>query len=179
MASSLYQYQVAGEIISYISPASIPESMMGKESDGMLSMDLVHGKPLVPVMVKWMECDACEMTMERTSFISQKEVNESYQILAKVQVGPVEYVLGELDGKFPSFVTWERTPANDGDGPPNYYWGHYFDSREKAIQDFCGRAEDKFEMLSEQRKPSIKKQLAAKPTSRDRTAGKPKAQEER
>ncbi len=101
------------------------------------------------------------MCLPSNAFTLDKEINAGYQIIAKVGVGPVEYALGEKDGKFPGFVTWERTPANDGDGPPNYYWGHYFDSREEAIQDFCGRASEKYKMLAEQRKPSIKAQLAA------------------
>lgn len=176
---SVYQYQVAGETISYIAPASMPESMMGIHSERILLMDLVHGKPLVPVMVKWLECDACEMTLELSSFKMKKAINAGYQIMAKVQVGPVEYALGGHDGKFPSFVTWERTPANDGDGPSNYYWGHYFDSREKAIQDFRVRAEEKFEMLSEQRRPSVKERLAEKPAVRERPVEKPRAKEER
>lgn len=175
----MYQYQVAGETIFYVAPASIPESVMGIHSDGILRMDLVYGKPLVPVMVKWLESDICEMTLEPSSFTTKKEINAGYQIMTKVQVGPVEYALGGHDGKFPSFVTWERTPANDGDGPPNYYWGHYFGSWEKAIQDFCGRAEEKFKMLSERRRPSVKERLAEKPIIRERPVEKPKTKEER
>jgi len=157
----VHQYQIAGKMCFYLELASISKSMMDVDSDGILWPDMVHGKPLVPVSLKGLENGACEMTMERSSFSREKEVNAGYQIIAKVSVGPVEYALGEKDGKFPGFVTWERTPANDGDGPPNYYWGHYFDSRDKAIQDFCGRASEKYKMLAEQRKPSIKAQLAA------------------
>ena len=105
------------------------------------------------------------MGLESGSYSQGKEMNAGFEIIAKVQVGPVEYALGERCGKFPSFVTWERTPANDGDGPPNYYWGHYFESRDEAVRDFCDRASEKYKMLSEYRKPSIRAQLAAKPVS--------------
>ena len=88
-------------------------------------------------------------------------MNAGFEIIAKVQVGPVEYALGEQGGNVLSFVTWERTPANDGSGPPNYYWGHYFYNRENAIQDLCTRASEKYEMLAEYRKPSIRGRLAA------------------
>ena len=105
------------------------------------------------------------MGLESGSYSHGKEVNAGFEIIAKVQVGPVEYALGERGGKFPSFATWERTPANDGDGQPNYYWGHYIEGRDEAVRDFCDRASEKYKMLAEYRKPSIKAQLAAQPVS--------------
>ncbi len=179
VGGDLLQYQLAGELCCYIKPTVIPECIMGAHSDNIIFSDMVCGRPLIPVTVKWLENDACEMTLDSRAISHTEEVNAGYQIIAKVQVGPVEYALGELTSRKDAFVTWERTPANDGDGPPNYYWGHYFDSRDKAIQDFCGRAEEKFEMLSEQRKPSIKAQLAAKPVHSDQPAAKPKDREVR
>lgn len=170
----VHQYQIARETCFYLDPAMIPESMMGKHSDRILMADMVHGKPLVPVTLKWLECNACEMKLEQSARIHNSEINAGYQIIAKTRIGPVEYALGELDGKFPAFVTWERTPSNDGDGPPNYYWGHYFDSRDDAVRDFCERASEKYQMLAENRKPSIKEQLAVKPVPGDHPAQKPK-----
>ncbi len=175
----VYQYQIAGETCFYLDPALIPESMMGKQSDRILQADMVHGEPLIPVTLKWMECNTCEMTLEQSARVHNQEINAGYQIIAKTRVGPVEYALGEMDGRFPSFVTWERTPGNDGDGPPNYYWGHYFDSRDSAIKDFCERASEKYQMLAENRKPSIKAQLAAKSVPGDKPITKPKEREVR
>ena len=178
---NLYQYQVAGKESLYIDASSMPESLMGKRSDHIILPDMVGGRPLVPVAV--LRSDEAGGTrifgLENGSFSQGKETNAGYEITAKVRVGPVEYALGELEGKYPSFVTWERTPANDGDGPPNYYWGHYFDNRDKAIQDFCDRAEGKFKMLSHDRKPSIKAQLATKPVPGDKPAVKAKDREVR
>ena len=174
-----YQYQIAGKMCCYIDPAVMPDSMMSAHSGNIILPDMVCGKPLIPVTVKWQECDACEMTLEARALSHMEEVNAGYQIIAKVQVGPVEYALGEHGGKFPSFVTWERTPSNDGDGPPNYYWGHYFDSRDDAVRDFRDRAVEKYEMLAQNRKPSIKAQLAAKPIPGDQPTTKPKDREVR
>ncbi len=178
IGGDVYQYEVAGEECFYLNLASLPERIMGIRSEGTILADMVHGRPLVPVTLKWMENNGCEMTLDHGAFTYDKEMNEGYQIAARIRVGPVEYVLGELDGKWPSFVTWERTPANDGDGPPNYYWGHYHESRKAAIEDFCDRAQAKHEMLLENRKPSVKAKLAAKPVPGEHPS-KPKNQEAR
>ena len=161
IAGVFHQYQIAGKMCCYIDLTALPDSMMSAYSGNIVLPDMVCGKPLIPVTVKWQECDACELTLEARALSHMEETNAGYQIIAKVQVGPVEYALGERGGKFPSFVTWERTPSNDGDGPPNYYWGHYFDRRDDAVRDFCDRAVEKHEMLAQSRKPSIRGQLAA------------------
>ena len=175
----LHQYQVAGKDAFYLEPSTIPQTVMGTKSGIVVLMDMVQGKPLIPVTAGCLSPGIWSMSFEAGSYTADKEMNAGYQIIAKVQVGPVEYALGERDGKFPSFVTWERTPANDGDSPPNYYWGHYFDSWDKAIRDICDRASEKYEMLAEERKPSIKAQLAAKPVSGDNPTTKPKDREVR
>ena len=178
---NLYLYQVAGKDSLYVDISSMPESLMGKGGGHTILPDLVGGKPLVPVVNLNLDAQFGKRTigLESGSYSQGKEVNAGYEIIAKVNVGPVEYALGELDGKFPTFVTWERTPANDGDGPPNYYWGHYFDSKDKAVQDFCDRASEKYTMLAEFRKPPIKAQLAAKPVHEDKPAVKSKDREAR
>lgn len=160
---NLYLYQVAGKESLYVDVASLPEALMGKRSDYTILPDMVGGKPLVPVADLHLDTLLRSRTLglEIGSYSHGKEVNAGFEIIAKVRVGPVEYALGEQGGNFLSFVTWERTPANDGSGPPNYYWGHYFYDRENAIQDLCTRASEKYEMLAEYRKPSIRGRLAA------------------
>ena len=170
----LHLYQVAGKDSLYLDVSSMPESLMGKRSDYIILPDMVGGKPLVPVFNLDSDWKRRVRTigLESGSYSHGKEVNAGYEIVAKVNVGPVEYALAELDGKFPSFATWERTPANDGDGPPNYYWGHYFEKRDKAVRDFCDRASEKYKMFAQDRKPSIKAQLAAKPVAGDKPVAK-------
>ena len=177
----LYVYQVAGEKSRYLDISSVSEALVGKGHNLILLPDMVGGRPLVPVVDLHFDPAAGVrmMGLARGSYSPGREVNEDYQILAKVRVGPVEYVLGEMDSQFPFFVTWERTPANDGNGPPNYYWGHYFENRAQAVQDFCDRASEKYTMLSHHRKPSIKAQLAVKPVSGDKPAAKSRDREAR
>ena len=177
---NIYQYKVAGEKCLYMEVTSAPETLLGSKSGRIILPDLVRGNPLIPIFTLNFDTETRVRTMglESGSYSQSKEVNADFEIIAKVQVGPVEYVLGEHGGKFPSFATWERTPANDGDGPPNYYWGHYIESRDEAIRDFCDRASEKYKMLTEYRKPSIKAQLAAKPVSNSQHT-KPKDREAR
>ena len=178
---SIYQYQVAGEKCFYMEVSSVPESMMGVGRENCIILpDMVRGKPLVPIVTLNFDAETRTRTMglESGSYSHGKEVNAGFEIIAKVQVGPVEYALGERGGKFPSFATWERTPANDGDGQPNYYWGHYIESRDEAVRDFCDRASEKYKMLTEYRKPSIKAQLAAKSVFNSQPA-KPRDREAR
>jgi len=176
---TLYQYQVARSKVFYLETPAMPEDLMGIRSGFIVLPDMVQGRPLVPVAAEWSSNGSCTLRLEGGCLISGREINAGYQIIAKVRVGPVEYSLGERGGKFPGFVTWERTPANDGKGPPNYYWGHYFDSRDKAIRDFCNRASEKYAMLAESRKPSIKAQLAAKPVPGDKPIPRSKDREVR
>lgn len=180
---NIYQYQVARGMVCYLEPSDVPKYMMGASGGFAFLMDMVQGKPLVPVTANWAQDGTCHLSLDHGSYTAHKEMNADYQIIAKVCVGPVEYALGELSGKFPSFVTWERTPVNDEGGTPNYYWEHYFESRDEAIRDFCARASEKYEMLAENHppshKPSIKSQLAAKAVPNNNALAKPPRQEER
>ena len=78
--------------------------------------------------------------MEDGSYTTEKEVNAEYQITARVRVGNAEFVIGEHPKAPDQFVTWERNCQNDGDGPPNYFWGHYGSGRAAIIENFCERA---------------------------------------
>ena len=167
VARKLHQYQVAGKDAFYLEPANMPKDMMGVMSDFTVLMDMVHGKPLIPVTVESSVYRKWSMSVASGAAAFRKEINDDYQIIAKVQVGPAEYALGELDGKFPSYATWGWTPRREGGSQK-----HYFDSRDRAIEDFCGRASEKYVMLTDERKPSIKAQLAVKPVPRDKSVQK-------
>ena len=173
IGTKLHHYEVAGTAAYYLDLSSMPEALMSRWSHSIMLPDLVQGKPLVPVSAAWDDRGNCTLTLESGCCVHEKEINADYQIIAKVGVGPVEYALAQLpSAKYTFFATWERTPGNDGDGEPNYYWGHYHDNREKAIEDFCNRASEKYEMLSEQRKPSIRAQLANRPEQTERPANR-------
>ena len=78
--------------------------------------------------------------LEDGSYTAEREINAEYQITARVRVGNAEFVVGEHPKAPDRFVTWERNCQNDGDGPPNYFWGHYGSNRAAIIEDFCERA---------------------------------------
>ena len=118
---------------------------MGKDATYVMIPDLIQGIPLMPVQVKIADNGSHVLELENGCFSSEKEVNQSYSIIARVQVKDVEYVIAE-NAKAPScYVTWECTPANDKDGEKNYYWGNYSDSRESMISIFKERAKSKFQ----------------------------------
>ena len=173
----VHEFRIAEGTCFYLDLASIPESMLGLKSDTIILTDMVDGQPLVPVFLKRMENDGCEIILDRNALSRAQKLKDGFQIIAKTEVGPVEYVLGEHVGKFPLFVTWEGTP--DDEYATKYYRGHFFKSRDDAIQDFCNRAIEKYEMLSEQRKPSIKEKLSAKLIPGAKPTVKPKTKEER
>lgn len=175
----LLQYYVAKKECLYLEMRTMPELLLSKQSGIILLPDMICGRPLIPVSTMTQEKGRMEIVLEKDSISTKKEVNADYRIIAKVSVGPVEYALGQINARVPFFVTWERTPANDRDNEPNYYWGHYFDSREQAIGDFCNRASKKFRELSAYRKPSIREQLSAKPVPGDKPKTKPKDKEAR
>lgn len=145
----LLLYCVAKKKCLYLDLQAMPEIILSKQSNIILFPDLVRGDPLIPVVARREEKGAWRLELEADTFSAKKEINADYWIIAKVRVGPVEYALGQIKVNIPFFVTWERTPANDGDGLPNYYWGHYFESRDKAIRDFCNRAKHKYKAISE------------------------------
>ena len=74
-----------------------------------------------------------------TSLRSQAE-----QWAARVRVGSAEFVMSECEKAPAPFVTWQRNCKNDGDGPPNFFWGHYRSDRSSCIEDFCERATDEY-----------------------------------
>ena len=52
---TLHQYQVAGKDSFYLEPSTMPKSVMGTNGGFgfVVLMDMVQGKPLVPVTVQW------------------------------------------------------------------------------------------------------------------------------
>ena len=67
------------------------------------------------------------------------EVNAGYAIIKRETIGEIEIVLGESVSGSGMYVTWRRTPSHEQNGRPEYYWGHYFISKIKALDDFNTR----------------------------------------
>ncbi len=176
---NLLKYSVAGREVYYLEPQTVPSGLMGVRNDIIINADMVSGRPLVPVKKPvWSPHGVCNLELEDGSYTRGMEICEDYRVLAKTRVGSAEYVFGEMPTHDGFFVTWERTPENDGNGVPRYYWGNYFGTRRNALQDFSHRASDKFRALME-RKPSIRAQLAAaKHEQSMKPAAKTKSREE-
>ena len=137
----------------FLSLSRIGKSFMGKDSDMTLLPDLVRGRPLLPVQIEQAENGTYTFQLEQNSYAFEKEINAAYRIIARVQVGSTEYVMGEHPTAPAQFVTWERTPANEDDRGRNYYWGHYYTTREAMIEDFGDRAKQAFDFRQRRNSP--------------------------
>ena len=149
----LHCYKIAGEKMHYLDLSSLPGGFMGAASDITLLPDLVRGKPLLPVHVEQSDNGTYTFQPENGSFSFEQEINSSYRIVARVQVGPTEFVMGEHPKAPAQFVTWERTSANEGDRGKNYYWGHYCTTREAASGDLGERAMQEYDIQRQRRNP--------------------------
>lgn len=144
----LYQYQIAGKDQDYFILGALPPGILGGESDVTILPDLVRGKPYVQVEVERAENGSCTLyLLPHCLTHDAKEVNADYSIDMRMQVGGQEIVMGSNSKAPAPYVTWLRTPANEKDGPRNYYWGHYFSTREAATTDFCERAIQEYKFL--------------------------------
>ena len=70
------------------------------------------------------------------------EVNAGYAIIRRETVGGIEIVLGESTSESGMYVTWRRTPSHEHHGKPEYYWGHYFNNKSRAMADFDSRVKE-------------------------------------
>ena len=152
----LHEYKIAGKYALYLEPKAMPETMLGKQSDVILLAEMVGGEPLIPVDARTEDGDTHTISLAEGCFSHSTEVNQGYHIIAKVRVGAKEFVLAESPTEPSRYATWARSPANDGDGAPNYYWGHYLNDRDAAVQDFCDRAREQYEREKQTRHPARK-----------------------
>lgn len=77
--------------------------------------------------------------------VAPRMVARSYEIFDSVVMGGEEIAVGESPSGMAG--TWERSIVADEDKGvvDNWYSGHYFDSKEEAMEDFQQRIEDKLE----------------------------------
>lgn len=142
--SFLLRYEIMGKQHFYLPMDKLPQELMGQRSQFIMLSDLVCGLPVMPVKVTFAKNGSCTMELEHGSYVVGKIINADYQITAHVRVANAEFAIGECDKAPDPFVTWVRNCKNDGDGPPNYFWGHYRIYRAAAVEDFCERANDEY-----------------------------------
>ena len=144
VSSFLLCYEIMGKQHFYLPMDKLPNELMGMNTQFIMQPDLVCGVPVMPVKVTFAKNGSCTMELEHGSYVVGKIINADYQITARVRVGNAEFAIGECDKAPDPFVTWVRNCKNDGDGPPNYFWGHYRSYRAAAVEDFCERANDEY-----------------------------------
>ena len=98
----------------------------------------------MPVTAAFAQNESCTIQLECGCYVVGEAVNQEYHITARVRVGSAEFVMGECEKAPAPFVTWQRNCKNDGNGPPNFFWGHYCSNRSSCIEDFCERAGNEY-----------------------------------
>ncbi len=158
----LLHYEIMGKQKLYLPMSDLPKELMGMNTQFVMQPDLVRGMPVMPVKAAFAENGSCTVELERDSYVVGGIINSDYQITARVRVGSAEFVIGEYDKAPDPFVTWERNCKNDGDGSPNYFWGHYGTDRVSTIEDFCQRANREYKIQKERQAQREKKRAAPK-----------------
>ena len=172
-----FPFSIDGTIIldgqkrAYLALESMPKELLSADSAFFIRPEIINRRPAISVEAEVLPSEAVVLDMKPEAYSREREINAGYRILAKAEVGAVEYALAENPNSH-FFATWERTPGNDKAGESNYYWGHYHENRDKAVEDFCSRVSEKCAELAEERKPSVRKQLAAKHPAKDAPASK-------
>lgn len=167
VSSFLLRYEIMGKQHFYLPMDKLPQELMGQRSQFIMQPDLVCGVPVMPVKVTFAKNGSCTMELEHGSYVVGKIINADYQITAHVRVANAEFAIGECDKAPDPFVTWVRNCKNNGDGPPNYFWGHYRSYRAAAVEDFCERANDEYKkqqnrmVQQEQKRTTPKKERGA------------------
>ena len=119
-------------------------SVLPSSGQFIILPDLVRGVPVMPVTATFAQNGSCTIQLEQGSYVVGKMVNQEYRITARIRVGSAEFVMGECEKAPAPFVTWQRNCKNDGDGPPNFFWGHYRSDRSSCIEDFCERVGNEY-----------------------------------
>lgn len=158
----LLRYEVLGEAKMYLPVSALPKEVLGARSQFVMQPDLVCGVPVVPVKAQQAQNGSYTMELESGSYVIGEIINADYKITARVRVGNSEFVLGEHPKALAPFVTWQRNCKNDGDGPPNFFWGHYGADRAAMIEDFCERAGSEYQEQKERQTQCEKSRTAPK-----------------
>lgn len=154
----LLRYKILGREKMYLPVSALSKELLGARSQFVMQPDLVCGVPMMLVTAAFAKNGSCTVQLERGSYVVGKTINQEYCITARVRVGNAEFVMGECDKAPSPFVTWQRNCQNDGDGPPNFFWGHYFAERTSCMEDFCERAGGEYRQQKERMEQVSKKE---------------------
>ena len=144
VSSFLLRYEIMGKQHFYLPMDKLPQELMSQRSQFIMLPDMLCGVPAMPVTATFAQNGSCTIQLEHGSYVVGEAVNQEYHITARIRVGSAEFVMGECEKAPAPFVTWQRNCKNDGDGPPNFFWGHYRSDRSSCIEDFCERATDEY-----------------------------------
>ena len=158
----LLRYEVMGKEKLYLPVSALPKELLGARSQFVMQPDLVCGVPAMPVKAQQAQNGSYTMELESGSYVIGEIINADYKITARVRVGNAEFVLGEHPKAPSPFVTWQRNCKNDGDGPPNFFWGHYGADRAAMIEDFCERTGSEYQEQKERQVQCEKSRTAPK-----------------
>lgn len=158
----LLQYEILGEAKMYLPISALLKELLGARSQFVMQQDTVCGVPAMPVKAQQAQNGSYTVELESGSYVIGEIINADYKITARVRVGNAEFALGEHPKAPAPFVTWQRNCKNDGDGPPNFFWGHYGADRAAMIEDFCERAGSKYREQQEQHKQHEQSRTARK-----------------
>lgn len=121
----LLRYEVMGKEKLYLPVSALPKELLGAKSQFVMQPDTVCGVPAMPVKAQQAQNGSYTVELESGSYVIGEIINADYKITARVRVGNAEFALGEHPKAPAPFVTWQRNCKNDGDGSPNFFWGHY------------------------------------------------------
>ena len=144
VSSFLLCYEIMGKQHFYLPVDKLPQELMGQRSQFIMLPDMLCGVPAMPVTATFAQNESCTVQLERGCYVVGEAVNQEYHITARVRIGSAEFVMGECEKAPAPFVTWQRNCKNDGNGPPNFFWGHYCSDRSSCIEDFCERAGNEY-----------------------------------
>lgn len=69
------------------------------------------------------------------------QINQGYRIIERFPIGEKGFVLGYNPDAPNPYVTWQYR----ADDPEHYFWGHYYNEKEAAYQDYLDRIEQEAE----------------------------------
>lgn len=78
-----------------------------------------------------------------------KTINAGYTIIDRFAVGEQGFAVGESKTAPSPYVTWQYRAAD----PEHFFWGHYFNEKTAAYEDYRKRIDNEARDLAENARP--------------------------